>query len=64
LLLAILKPHCRRLPEADFYSTLNSVLPELQKILPSVNRAGGTLRKELQPAVRSILASAFEEVGQ
>jgi hypothetical protein len=64
LLLPLLEPHYRRLPEAEFYSTLNSVLPDLQKILPSVSGAGGALRKELQPAVRSILASAFEQAGR
>jgi hypothetical protein len=64
LVLPLLEPYYWRLPEADFYSTLNSVLPEVQQILPSGDGEGRALRKKLQPTVRSILASAFEEVGR
>jgi hypothetical protein len=64
LVLPVLEPYYWRLPEADFYSTLNSVLPEVQKILQSVDGEGEVLRKELQPEVRSILASAFEGAGR
>jgi hypothetical protein len=60
LVLPVFEPYFRRLPEAEFYATLNTVLPEVQKILRSATGEGGALRKELQPAVRSILASAFE----
>jgi hypothetical protein len=64
LLLPLLEPYYLRLPEEEFYSTLRGVLPELKKILPAVNRAGGSLRRQLQPEVKSILAAGLGETPE
>ena len=59
LLLPTLKPYFERLPQPEFYARLNSVLPNLQTVLPAVDLASKRLRAEFGPSVEAILASAF-----
>jgi hypothetical protein len=64
ILFDTLKAQYAKLPPEEYYTKVNAMQPELQKMTASLDQASGTLRKETLTKLTALVNSTFGGVGR